>query len=56
LHVSRDRAGRRRLSEIAVLRTGEDGHVRATAAWHVDTGFDCGAEYLRTLLQARDQS
>jgi pilus assembly protein CpaF len=56
LHVSRDRAGRRRLSEIAVLRTGEDGHVRATAAWHVDTGFDCGAEYLRTLLRARDQS
>jgi pilus assembly protein CpaF len=56
LHVSRDRAGRRRLSEIAVLRTGEDGHVRATAAWHVETGFDCGAEYLRTLLQAREQS
>ena len=27
LHVSRDRAGQRRLSEIAVLRAGEDGRV-----------------------------
>jgi pilus assembly protein CpaF len=56
LHVSRDRAGRRRLREIAVLRTGEDDRVRATVAWHVDSGFDCGAEYLRTLLRAREQA
>ena len=56
LHVRRDRAGRRRLSEIAVLRTGEDGCVRATAAWRADTGFDCGAEHLRELIRAREQS
>ena len=56
LHVRRDRAGRRRLSEIAVLRTGEDGCVRATAAWRADTGFDRGAEHLRELIRAREQS
>jgi pilus assembly protein CpaF len=56
LHVSRDRAGQRRLSEIAVLRTGEDGRVRALVAWRIDTGFDCGAEHLRGLVRAREQS
>ena len=56
LHVSRDRAGRRRLSEIAVLRTAEDGRVRATTAWRADTGFDCGAEHLRELIRAREPS
>lgn len=56
LHVSRDLAGHRRLSEIAVLRTGEDGCVRATTAWRADTGFDCGAEYLTDLLRGRGQS
>jgi len=55
LHVSRDRTGRRRLSEIAVLRAGEDGRVRATTAWHADTGFACGAEHLTSLIRARDQ-
>ena len=56
LHVSRDRAGRRRLSEIAVLRTAEDGRVRATAAWRADAGFDCGAEHLRELIRVKEQS
>ncbi|HJT91415.1 MAG TPA: TadA family conjugal transfer-associated ATPase [Mycobacterium sp.] len=56
LHVSRDLAGHRRLSEIAVLRTGEDGRVRATAVWRADTGFDCGAEYFTELVRARRQS
>jgi pilus assembly protein CpaF len=56
LHVSRDRTGHRRLSEIAVLRTGGDGRVRAAAAWRADTGFDCGAEYLRNLVRAREQA
>jgi pilus assembly protein CpaF len=55
LHVNRDRTGRRRLTEIAVLRTGEDGRVRATAVWRADTGFDCGAEHLRSLVRAREQ-
>jgi pilus assembly protein CpaF len=55
LHVGRDRIGRRRLSEIAVLRAGEDGRVRATAAWHADAGFACGAEHLTELIRAREQ-
>ncbi|MDT5016392.1 MAG: pilus assembly protein CpaF, partial [Mycobacterium sp.] len=53
VHVSRDRSGRRRLSEIAVLDTGVDGRVRAVTAWHVRTGFGCGEEHLRNLVQER---
>lgn len=56
LHVSRDRTGQRRLSEIAVLRAGEDGRVRATTAWHVDSGFACGVEHLADLIRVREQS
>jgi pilus assembly protein CpaF len=56
LHVSRGRTGRRRLSEIAVLQSGDGGRVRATTAWHADTGFGCGASHLRALLRAREQS
>jgi pilus assembly protein CpaF len=44
------------LSEIAVLRAGEDGRVRATTAWHVDTGFAGGADPLSELIRARDRS
>ncbi len=50
LHVGRDRNGKRRLGEIAVLRPGEDGRVRVATAWHADRGFDCGSDYLRNLL------
>jgi hypothetical protein len=32
LHVGRDHDKRRRLSEIAVLRAGEDGRVRVATA------------------------
>jgi pilus assembly protein CpaF len=53
LHVSRNRDGVRRLSEIAVLQHGVDGRVRVATAWHADTGFDCGREYLTTLLRSR---
>jgi pilus assembly protein CpaF len=56
LHVSRDRTGRRRLREIAVLQSGDGGRVRATTAWHADAGFGCGAGHLRALLRAREQS
>ena len=44
LHVSRNRNGARRLSEIGVLQRGDDGRVRVATAWHVDTGFGCGQE------------
>jgi pilus assembly protein CpaF len=53
VHVSRDRKGTRRLSEIGVLRRGEDGCVRVTTAWHADTGFGCGHGHLATLLHNR---
>jgi pilus assembly protein CpaF len=51
--VSRTRNGTRRLSEIGVLRPGEDSRVRVATAWHVDTGFGCGRDHLTTLLHNR---
>jgi len=53
LHVSRDRTGARRLTEIAVLDRTDDGRVRVVTAWRADTGFDCGREALTTLLRSR---
>jgi len=53
MHVSRNRNGGRRLSEIGVLQSGDDGRVRVATAWHVDTGFGCGKDDLTTLLRNR---
>jgi pilus assembly protein CpaF len=53
VHVSRTRNGARRLSEIGVLETGDDGRVRVSTAWHVDSGFGCGNEHLKKLLRNR---
>jgi pilus assembly protein CpaF len=53
LHVSRDRTGARRLTEIGVLERGDDGRVRVITAWHADTGSGCGRERLTTLLCSR---
>jgi pilus assembly protein CpaF len=55
LHVARDRTGRRRLGEIAVLRE-TDGRVRAVTVWHADRGLTDEAAYLRRLLQSRAPS
>lgn len=56
LHVARDRAGRRRLGEIALLRRSESGLVRAIPAWHAKHGrMEAAAELdaaLRTRLAA----
>lgn len=53
LHVTRDQIGRRRLSEIAVLRLADSGGVVATTAWHVKQGLtDNGAELL-DLIRSR---
>ncbi|TXI56037.1 conjugal transfer protein TrbB [Mycolicibacterium mageritense] len=52
-HVGRDGSGRRRLAEIAVLGRGADGSVHVRTAWHVDSGFGCGAEHLKTLIAER---
>jgi len=53
LHVGRDRDGKRRLNEIAVLRPNGDGLVGVTTAWHADTGTGSGADDLTALLTAR---
>jgi pilus assembly protein CpaF len=52
LHVGRDRGGRRRLAEIAVLRH-IDGCVRAVTAWHADRGMTDDAGDLHRLLRSR---
>ncbi|MGU3502208.1 TadA family conjugal transfer-associated ATPase [Mycobacterium sp. C31M] len=53
LHVGRDRRGRRRLTEIAVLARAADGWVTARTAWHADRGFGCGMDCLQHLIDAR---
>jgi pilus assembly protein CpaF len=52
LHVARDRAGRRRLNEIAVLRQS-DGRVGAVTVWHADRGLTDEMAGFRLLLQSR---
>ena len=52
LHVARDRTGRRRLSEIAVLRT-DRGLVRAVTVWHADSGPTGEVGDLHRLLEGR---
>ena len=55
LHVARDRDGRRRLAEIAVLRrTGE--RVRAVTVWHADRGLTDEIAGFRGLLRGRRSS
>ena len=53
IHVARDRAGQRRLSEVAVLVVGADGRVYAETAWHVAGGWGGGAQRLRMLIAER---
>lgn len=53
LHVSRDRAGRRRLSEIGVVRRGDDGRVEVLPCWHLEAGAGRWAEDLRRLIDVR---
>jgi pilus assembly protein CpaF len=52
LHVARDRAGRRRLAEIAVLRH-VDGQVRAVTTWVAGRGLTDDAGELHRLLRSR---
>lgn len=56
VHVARDRAGVRRLSEIAAVQTTADGHVVCVPAWRLDGGPTEGASALRRLLDARSRS
>ncbi|WP_193046673.1 TadA family conjugal transfer-associated ATPase [Mycolicibacterium baixiangningiae] len=53
LHVARDGAGSRRLTEIAVLRPHDDGRVRVVPAWRAGGGFAAGAAELNRLVSMR---
>jgi len=52
LHVARDRGGRRRLGELAVLRRHGD-RVRAVTVWHADRGFTDQIAGFEALLRSR---
>jgi pilus assembly protein CpaF len=56
LHCGRDRSGRRRLGEIALLRRGPDTLVAAQTAWQVRTGAGPGLAALHELLAERGRS
>ncbi|MEW5810816.1 MAG: TadA family conjugal transfer-associated ATPase [Actinomycetota bacterium] len=56
LHTSRDRSGRRRLSQIGVLRRDRDGLVSVLPSWDADAGFREGADALRQLIDGRGAS
>ncbi|MFV0495757.1 TadA family conjugal transfer-associated ATPase [Mycobacterium sp.] len=53
LHVTRDRAGRRRLGEIAMLRQSDSGRVHSVTAWHSEWGPTDEIGDLHALLRAR---
>ncbi len=50
LHVERDRAGRRRLGQIAVLQSIQ-GLVQAVTVWHADRGMTDAAQDLQRILR-----
>ena len=52
LHVNRGPDGRR-LSEIAVLDRDDTGRVRVLPVWHVDRGWQSGAQLLRQMVDDR---
>lgn len=53
LHVARDRAGRRRLDEIAALRQTETGRVHAVTVWQAQRGVTDDVALLHDLLNMR---
>ena len=53
LHVGRDRTGRRRLTEIALLRRGAAGRVQAASVWQLERGLSEHAAEFRGLLRDR---
>ncbi|WP_039890605.1 TadA family conjugal transfer-associated ATPase [Mycobacterium xenopi] len=53
LHVARDRAGSRRLAEIAVLRQSDCGRVDVVTVWQARRGLTDAADNLRRLLDSR---
>jgi pilus assembly protein CpaF len=52
VHVSRGECGRR-LSEIAVLRRGDDGLACVVPVWHAERGLQPGYETLQRIIAER---
>jgi pilus assembly protein CpaF len=53
VHVARNRAGQRKLSEIAVLEAGDGARVRVVTAWRAGDGYGCGADLLGAMVRER---
>lgn len=53
LHVTRERGGGRRLSEVGLLQRGDDGRVSVLRCWSHRNGRGPGAQLLETLLRER---
>ncbi len=53
LHVARDRRGRRRLTEVGVLRRGDDGWVVVLPCWRSGTGDTPGRCIFDDLIDGR---
>lgn len=53
LHVTRDRAGHRRLSQVGLMQREDDGRVSVLPCWDHQAGFGRGAESLAALVLSR---
>ncbi|MEB3022230.1 conjugal transfer protein TrbB [[Mycobacterium] crassicus] len=53
LHVGRDRDGRRRLTEISLLRRAAAGRVQAAPVWQIARGLTDHVSEFRVLLRDR---
>lgn len=53
LHMTRDREGRRHLSQVGLLQRGDDGRVGVLPCWDRRQGLGRGAELLDAMVRAR---
>ncbi|MEO6795157.1 MAG: TadA family conjugal transfer-associated ATPase [Mycobacterium sp.] len=53
LHVGRDRSGKRRLTEISLLRRTDAGQVQTAPVWQIDRGLTGHSTELGALLRDR---
>ncbi len=51
--MTRERTGRRYLSEVGLLERGVDGRVSVLPCWDRQDGFGRGADSLDALVRAR---
>ncbi|MGV0626101.1 hypothetical protein [Mycolicibacter minnesotensis] len=53
MHVTREPGGRRRLTDISMLRRGASGRVQAVPVWQLERGLTEHADAFRGLLNDR---